>query len=61
MKDYRTINNPEYTLIKTKHGSKVYIPAVLFHGRRRTLHRAFTRARDAMTYRERITEKLEGK
>ena len=56
---HRIIDNPEYTLLKSKHGDKVYIPAILFHGKRRNLHRMFARARDAMAYRERIMRRLE--
>ena len=58
---HRIIENPEYTLLKSKHGDKAYIPAVPFLGKRRNLHRMFTRARDAMAYRERIMRRLDRK
>ena len=61
MSTYRIVNNPEYTLLKSKYGDKTYIPAMLFQGKRRDLHRAFTRARDAMNYRERVMRRVAGK
>ena len=55
---FRTIETPQYTLIKTMWGSKIYLPALLYLGKRRTLHRAFTRAGDAVGYRERVVKRI---